>query len=408
MSRVRDSLSTLASRGKPRGADQIFSAASTALGTRQSGSLAETKLGDDLMVVSPTTQPRRPWVAFAAGFGVALAMGLLLFAVVRPADNAATGGAVGNETGELKETVETGELEETVETGELEETVETGELEEIVEPHNILVGSFGDDWAKQAQWEIETSTDVTTSCLAFDELLLIDDWGGVEAVWSNGTSRLSQRVADLGFEAQSYLDTARDLPDLCPTIALRGGEIGVSRPELDVGVVYELTAFPIPDPASDGLIPEFDAGSRGWVITMRRANVISVLMIEANGDLSPSDVEDLASIARGALEAAEPEAIGPISRPERPEPQIPGTVPGVTLTFDDVVCRNGGTIPVGDVEWQLLDPVPLEWRGLGPQQGDLTIVDGENAAFTAADGTELRVTIGAYQQECFGWDDDEG
>lgn len=379
MSRIQDSLDTLASRGRPRGADQIFSAASTAVGTRRSESLAETRHGDDIVVATAPTQPRRPWVAFAAGFGVALAMGLLLI-VARPADNAATGDAVGNET---------------------------GLLEEILEPNAILVDSFGDDWAKQAQWDIETSTDVKTSCLAFDELLLIDDWGGVEAVWSNGTSRLSQRVASLGFEAQSYLDTARDLPDSCPTIDLGGNEISVRRPELDVGVVYELTAFPISDPASDGLIPKFDADSRGWVITMRRANVVSVLTIEANGDLSLSDVAELASIARGALEAAESEATGPFSRPERPEPQVPRTVPGVTLTFDDVVCRNGGTIPVGEVEWQLLDPVPLEWRGLGPQQGDLTIVDDENATFAAADGTELRVTIGDYTGECFGWDDND-
>ena len=393
MNRLRDSMETLATRGTPRGADQIFSAASAAMAERRSEASAEATREGDTVAGTATTRPRRPWVAFAAAFAAVLVVGLGFVALTR--------------SGEAPNNVGTETIASTA-ASEREESAGIDELDEILEPHSVLVNSFGDSWVKQDQWEIEASTAVTTGCQAFDELLMIDDWGGAEATWSNGTSRLSQRVADLGFEAQAYLDTARDLPDSCPIIDLGRLVINVSRPALDAGVVYQLSAFPVPDPASGGHIPEFDVESQGWVITMRRANIVSVLTIEANGDLSPSDVENLASIARNALEAAEPEALGPVTRQEGPKPQAPGPVPGThTLTFDDAECRDIGTVPVDGIEWELLDPVPFEWRDLGPQQGNLTIIDDENAKFVAADGTELRVTIGGREDKCFGWVDDD-
>lgn len=72
-----------------------------------------------------------------------------------------------------------------------------------------------------------------------------------------------------------------------------------------------------------------------------------------------------------------------------------------------VDCRNSGSVPAGGDEWELVDPVPLDWRDRGPQQGDLTIVDDQNAVFVSHDGVELRVTVGAHPEECIGWDDDE-
>ncbi len=284
----------------------------------------------------------------------------------------------------------------------------TGELGEVLEPEDVLVESFGDGWVKQDEWYVEPSVDATTrTCPAFDDLLSIDDRGGTVATWSNGASRLAQQVADFGFDAQAYVKTARDLPQACPVVEIEGTEVGVSRPELDVGVAYELTAYPVADPATAGGMPEFDAGSQAWVITLGRANVVSVLTIEAGGELQPDDAEKLASIAGRALDAAEPEATGPFREPEGPAPQTPGTVPDVILTFDNVDCRNSGSVLVGADEWELVDAVPLDWRDRGPQHGDLTIVDDQNAVFVAHDGVELRVTVGAHPDECIGWDDDE-
>ncbi len=78
------------------------------------------------------------------------------------------------------------------------------------------------------------------------------------------------------------------------------------------------------------------------------------------------------------------------------------------LTFDPEECRNVGTVEAFGVVWELVDAVPLDWQGTSPKEGTLTIVDDENATFAAADGTELRVTIGAHEGVCFGWDDEGG
>jgi hypothetical protein len=407
MNRLRDSIDVLASRGAPRGADQVFFAASGGNSKRRINIPQRIAGGRELPL---RTLLRRPWLTFAAAFAAVLVVGAGLAALTRsaePPSSAGTRPIATTNTSEPEEDVGEPELAiSPTTTREPQET--TDQLNEILEPNSVLVVSFGDDWVKQDQWPIEAYTDVATGCPAFDHLLKIDDRGGYKATWSDGTNRLSQQVASLGFEAQTYLDTAQNLPDLCPTIHLGSLDLNVANTDLDGVVAYQLSAFPIPDPGRQGQVPDFDIESQAWVITLRRANVISVLTIEANGGLNHSDVDILASIARNALDSAEPDSLGPVTRPEEPEPQTPGSVPGThTLTFDATDCRNNGSVSADGLEWQLVDPVPFEWIGLGPQPGELTIIDEYFATFVAGDGTELRVTIGGQEALCISSNPDD-
>jgi hypothetical protein len=81
-----------------------------------------------------------------------------------------------------------------------------------------------------------------------------------------------------------------------------------------------------------------------------------------------------------------------------------GTATSVLLIFDIQQCRNSGTAEAfGDV-WQLADSVQLGWRTSGERDGMLTVINDQNAAFIADDGTELRVTLGGVEDICFTWD----
>jgi hypothetical protein len=78
------------------------------------------------------------------------------------------------------------------------------------------------------------------------------------------------------------------------------------------------------------------------------------------------------------------------------------------LIFDTETCRNSGTVRALGVVWELVEAVPIAWRRTGEREGSLTVVEGQNATFTADDGTELKVTSGPHEEECLGWSDDGG
>lgn len=85
MSRLRNAFEHLASRGTSRGADPVFSAAVQKAGAPSSEPLAWIDQGDEIMISTAIPIRKRPaWVAFAAAFGVVLAVGVAGTLLVRP------------------------------------------------------------------------------------------------------------------------------------------------------------------------------------------------------------------------------------------------------------------------------------------------------------------------------------
>jgi hypothetical protein len=81
-----------------------------------------------------------------------------------------------------------------------------------------------------------------------------------------------------------------------------------------------------------------------------------------------------------------------------------GTPTAALLIFDTALCRNSGSVEAFGEVWELADSLPLGWRTAGERDGMLTVIDDQNAAFIADDGTELRVTLGGHEDICFPWD----
>lgn len=85
MSRLHRALHTLASRGAPRGASQIFSAVFESMGSAASEPMVRIEKGDEIMASTIVQRRTRPgWIAFVVAFGAALALGLAMTLVVRP------------------------------------------------------------------------------------------------------------------------------------------------------------------------------------------------------------------------------------------------------------------------------------------------------------------------------------
>jgi hypothetical protein len=85
MNRLHSALEGLASRGTPRGADEIFSDATQSMGSPTSEALVRIDQGDEIMVSSTVSRRQYPaWLMFAAAFGVVLIVGLAITLVVRP------------------------------------------------------------------------------------------------------------------------------------------------------------------------------------------------------------------------------------------------------------------------------------------------------------------------------------
>lgn len=200
-----------------------------------------------------------------------------------------------------------------------------------------------------------------------------------------------------------------------PQDTLPGDLVGADRRKVDEGPVefeagedgFELSVSPLPDTATTGLVPQVDPGSRTRVILLHHGGAVSVLSIEDDGALEDIDMEWLVATAMKALASVSPEPTASIPEPRR-HTGVPGAAMTAVLTFDSEVCRNDGTVEAFGVVWELADPVPFAWQGMIPKEGLLTIVDDWDAAFAMADDTELRVTIGAIEDYCFSWDDDEG
>lgn len=99
MNRLRIALEGLASRGTPRGADEIFSDATKSRGSPISESLVRIDQGDEIMVSSTVSRRRHPaWLMFAAAFGAVLIVGLAVTLVVRPTGTDTGRDVAGNNT----------------------------------------------------------------------------------------------------------------------------------------------------------------------------------------------------------------------------------------------------------------------------------------------------------------------
>lgn len=83
MSQLRHALDALADRGSPRGAKNVFAAATEAFGSRRFAT-RQRPGGDDMVAATVPRRGRRVWVAFVASFAGVLAMGLL-WALLAPA-----------------------------------------------------------------------------------------------------------------------------------------------------------------------------------------------------------------------------------------------------------------------------------------------------------------------------------
>lgn len=69
-------------------------------------------------------------------------------------------------------------------------------------------------------------------------------------------------------------------------------------------------------------------------------------------------------------------------------------------------CRNSGWVEIGGVLWNLAEPAPVAWQGLGEQNGQLSPIDDDNALFVADDGTRLSLVAGAVETECIAWEEE--
>lgn len=93
MSRLRNAFEHLASRGTPRGAGSVFSDAVEKVGAPSSEPSARIDQGDEIMISTATPIRKRPaWVAFAAAFGVVMAVGVAVTLLVRPDTTNPSGG----------------------------------------------------------------------------------------------------------------------------------------------------------------------------------------------------------------------------------------------------------------------------------------------------------------------------
>ena len=99
MNRLHLALEGLASRGTPRGADEIFSDATTSMGSPTSEDSVRIDQGDEIMV-SPTLSRRQYPVSlkFAAAFGAVLIVGLAVTLVVGPTATDTGRDVAGNNT----------------------------------------------------------------------------------------------------------------------------------------------------------------------------------------------------------------------------------------------------------------------------------------------------------------------
>ncbi len=275
-------------------------------------------------------------------------------------------------------------------------------------PQDRLPGDlFGPGWVKVDEWPVEPEAGAATSCPESDAVVVGAGHRWNEALWTRDETRLSYRVAEVGSEARSLVDAAGAALTACPSVELGGTEVKVSPLSLGIEHSFKLSALPIRDGGTASLVLNVDTGSEAWLIVQQHKNVVSVLTVEDDGSLDDAAVAGLAVTATENLVAAAPYPGS--STTERQQPNAaPGAATSALLTFDSEECRNVGTVEAFGVVWELVDPVPLDWQGTSPSEGTLTIVDDENATFARADGTELRVTIGANEQPCFGWDDEGG
>jgi hypothetical protein len=99
MKRLHSALEGLASRGTPRGADEIFSDATKSVSPPISESVERIDQGDEIMATSAVSRRQYPaWLMFAAAFGVVLIVGLAVTLLVRPTGTDTGREAAGNNT----------------------------------------------------------------------------------------------------------------------------------------------------------------------------------------------------------------------------------------------------------------------------------------------------------------------
>lgn len=97
-------------------------------------------------------------------------------------------------------------------------------------------------------------------------------------------------------------------------------------------------------------------------------------------------------------------AVSPSSGPSS-SPTAGGVVADVVLV-PDPECRNGGTIMVEGVGWQVLTTQSAAWRDRNEVPGTLTLGERDRGLFTDDEGRAVAVTTGEVEAVCFLWPGD--
>ncbi|MCP5031931.1 MAG: hypothetical protein GY939_09030 [Actinomycetia bacterium] len=287
-------------------------------------------------------------------------------------------------------------------------------LEAVLESRNAVIDDLPAEWTQQDQWFIEGGETMwDTGCTSFDRLadVYLSDTPTI-TVWTSAGAEITQRVASLNWDAPAYLASVQSLPKVCPTLEIDGATIEV-RSLTDDGVinyvpssdwaVIELSAYPVPDQATELDTPSFALDRPTYLVVLVRHNVVSQLFIATEGELGRELVEGVVIAADQALQGSPVEGTGPFTAPTPPPTAPPQTLDAVELTVDRTQCRNDGRFTVDGIGFALAEGVPLEWRDIDPLIGDV-VINGATATFTGPDGQSVTLDSGSVNADCPTWE----
>lgn len=302
------------------------------------------------------------------------------------------------------------------------------ELTEILEHVNTHVTDFGGDWQQRGEVFIEGGPPQWDSgCETFDRLG--DTFGSaMTTVWESDRGRITHITDDLNFSAGEFVRGFVEIPARCGEVELAGGVVAsssfdeielfdfarmpllVSDPNALLEVI-ELDAYPIPTAEPATPVPDFEFGTRTWIVVATRQNVVSQLHFAPSGDVGTDELLRLVEIQLNTLAGTVPDAEGSFSPPQLPATVAAGTATDVQLVLNPE-CRNGGTLEAAGAQWVPAESAPFEWLGREVVRGNL-VTDGTiNATFISvedegAESFSLLVTTGATDDFCAAWEQPE-
>lgn len=298
-----------------------------------------------------------------------------------------------------------------------DDRTEQPRLDAVIEPATALVADFGTGWTKVDEWYTEgAATEWDSGCQSFDDLdAFFNSDTPTTTIWTADHGDLVHRTASLDWAAADYVELVATAPGRCE--AILGGQVSISDVDLIFADVtagdgrlaaIQLSAYPIADPATDTVLPEFRTDRMAWMVVASRHNVVSQLIYSpAAQDTGPdggaAQLAELVGVMQVSLAEAPIEARGPIVKPA-PAPTVEfRVVERVALRFDPDTCRNDGGFELDGIDWRLSEPVPYDWRDLGSVDGDVTM-EGTSATFVGPDGTTLALSSSAVETSCHDWE----